>query len=503
MESSNRKWWILTAMCLLTAILNIDVSGLNIAIPVIAHEFHASLANMQWVISAYVLMSAVLQILGGRLGDAHGHRKIFLIGTATFVIGSLGAGISTDEGMLIAFRVLQGISLGIAYPMTIVLTFAAFPKSQQGFALSFIIASMGIFLAIGPPLGGIFVDYLSWRWIFYINVPIGILTFIIAYIFCKPHKAEEKRYIDYKGAIFLVLGLIGITLAINELQNWGFSSAAFWSSLIIGALLLVALYFICRRQSYPIIEFRLFKIRNFTLNNIIRLIVQLVFIPVIFFVPIYLQNIVGISAVYSGLMMLFLTAIIAILSPIAGKWIDRVGDRVPNIFSMICFALACLLLASLDQEPHYAVLAIALCLVGAAIAVTSVSTVTGAVSVCPENQHGAATGIIFTTAWLGCALGVAIMGSILAMNSESFLQKHIKEASTVADSQLETLERASKGVASYKALPPKAGLLARESFVHGFRISMITFMFLSLIGMVLSFFLKRHKPQHVDDVPPM
>lgn len=435
----------------------------------------------------------------------HGHKKTFLWGTGLFVISSLGAGISVNEQMLIVFRVIQGISLGIAYPMTIILAFAAFPKNKQGFALSFIVATMGIFLAIGPPLGGIFVDYLTWRWIFYINIPIGILTFLIAYIFCKPHKAEEKRYIDYKGAFFLVFGLFGITLAINQLQSWGFSYA-FWITLIIGVLLLLILYFVCWKQSYPIIEFHLFKISNFTFNNIIRMIVQLVFIPI------FLQNIDGISPVMSGVMMLFLTVVIAILSPFAGKWVDRIGDRLPNILSMLSFAVACFLMYLLRIEPNYVVLSIALFLVGTATAITFVSTVTGSVSVTPEKQHGVATGIIFTTAWLGCAIGVALMGSILAMNSESYLHENLQQIGHgLTATQMEQVERVAKGVASYKMLSgsfsgnilTEISGLARSSFIHGFRVSMITFMILSLFGMVLSFFLKRKKmtPQPLESPP--
>src|SRR3990167_3598310 len=123
----DKKWWVLLAMCLLTVMLNIDVTALNLAIPVIAQEFHASLSLMQWVINAYVLLSAMLQIFGGKLGDSWSHRKVFLLGTALFVLSSAGAGLSMETQMLIGFRVLQGVALGIAYPVTITLAFASFP----------------------------------------------------------------------------------------------------------------------------------------------------------------------------------------------------------------------------------------------------------------------------------------------------------------------------------------------------------------------------------------
>jgi EmrB/QacA subfamily drug resistance transporter len=502
MKKNSARWLILTAMCLLTVMLNIDATAINIAVPVIADEFFASLANMQWVINAYVLLSAMFQILGGRLGDTYGHRKLFLIGTALFVISSAGAGFSTGEGMLIAFRTLQGLSLGLAYPMTIVLTFAAFSKKQQGFALSFIVATMGVSLAIGPTLGGLLVDYIGWRWIFYINLPFGVLAYYLAWRFCAPHRAAVRHKIDYVGATFLILGLLATTLALNQVQEWGFGSPLFWGTLIVGLFFLLQLFLSEKRASFPIVDFRLFKIRNFLLNNIVRLIVQLVFIPTLFFVPLYLQNICGYSAVYSGLVMLFLTLVIGFLSPIAGKWVDSVGDRLPNIVSMIFFALGCFLFVLLGEKPDLFVLGFALLLVGMGTGISFVSTVTGSLSVASEKQQGMATGIIFTTAWLGCALGVALMGSLLVTSSLSHLHRWLPRlGETLSTYQLEMVERVAKGISPRTELSQvfsgelleKLSSLSVDSFMHGFRFSMLIWMFLSILGVLLALKIKKQR----------
>ncbi|MGE5196106.1 MAG: MFS transporter [Anaerolineae bacterium] len=512
MHSASRKWWTLIAMCLLTVMLNVDVTALNIAIPAIANEFYASLADMQWVINAYVLLSAMFQILGGRLGDVHGHRKIFLAGVALFIISSAGAGLSINAGMLIAFRVLQGLALGIAYPMTMVLTFAAFPKTQRGFALSLIIAAMGMSLAIGPPIGGLFVNYIGWRWIFYINVPIGILAFILTYLFCSTDQPKEERKITYKGAVFLMIGLLGVIFAVNQVQNWGFQSPLFWITLFLGVIFLVFLYFIERKQSYPIIDFHLFKIRNFLLNNLIRLIVQLVFIPILFFIPLYLQNISGFDAVYAGALMLFLTVVIGILSPIAGKWVDAMGDKIPNVFSMLLFAIACFLFYFLKVKTDIFVLGFGLLLTGIATGISSVSTLTGAISVIPEKQQGVATGIVLTTVWLGCALGVALMGAILTLASQSDLSFRLMQMDlSLPAKQLEVLERVAQGVSSSKILSEyfsgdllfQVKTASTQSFLRGFRISMLAWMALSLIGLFLSLFLKKHKIKDHEELLPL
>lgn len=508
-KAASNKWWILTAMCLLTVMLNIDVTAINIAVPVIAHEFHASLANMQWVINAYVLLSAMFQILGGRFGDTYGHKKIFLIGTIIFILGSAGAGISENETMLIFFRVVQGFALGIAYPMTIVLTFAAFSKKEQGFALSFIVGTMGVSLAFGPPLGGWIVDTIGWRWIFYINVPIGIITCIIAWIYCKAHKASEKRAIDYKGALFLILALFGIVLALNQAQVWGLTSAAFLTCFFAGVLLTYILYLVERKQTYPIIDFRLFKIRNLWINNLLRIIAQLVFIPVIFFVPLYLQNIAGTSAIFSGLVMLFLTVIIGILSPIAGKWVDKVGDKLPNIYAMILYLIACYLLTFITPEPNLWILAISLFLIGVATSIAFVTTVTGSVTVTKEKDHGLATGIIFTIGWLGCALGIALMGTIVSLSSDSYLNHHLEKMEmTLSPEESVLVQRVSKGVSSYTLLPQEFSgdeltditNLTKDSFVYGFRVSMWIWMALSALGILLSICLKKHRMKPHEEI---
>lgn len=495
-----RKWWILSAMCLLTVMLNIDVTGVNLAIPVIAHEFHASLTDMQWVINAFVLVSAMFQIFGGRLGDTYGRKKIFLIGTVIFIIGSAGAGFSYNEIVLVSFRAVQGFALGIAYPMTIALTFAAFPKKKRGFALSFIVATMGISLAIGPLFGGFLVDTIGWRWIFYVNIPVGVLCFIIAYIFCSPHKEKKVPPIDYTGTVLLALGLFGVLLAVNQLQSWGLRSYAFWISLLLGICLLLLLCFTEKKQVAPIINFQLVRIRNFFLNNVIRIIVQLVFISVLFFFPLFLQNIAGYRPLHSGILLLFLTVVIGVLSPIVGKWVDRIGDKIPNILSMSLYAVAFFLFYFLTADPNLIVLGVGLLLVGIATGITFVSTVTGSLSVASEKEQGAASGMIFASAWFGCALGVALMGAILAFSSKAYLLKQIAHMqNSFSTTQTAMLERVSKGISSYKVLQDhfssetvsQVTEIARNAFMHGLHISMLVWMFFSILGVFLSLCLKR------------
>lgn len=494
----DKKWYVLISMCLLTVMLNIDVTALNIAIPVISHEFQASLSQMQWVVNAYVLMSAMLQILGGKLGDAYGHRKIFLLGTALFILSSIGAGFSFDAPMLIGFRVLQGISLGIAYPMTIVLAFASFPKTQQGFALSLIVGAMGLSLAIGPPIGGILVETAGWRWIFYVNVPIGILAYILAAAFCKKEKIEKTPPIDLKGASLLILSLFGIVFSLNQAQDWGFGSPLFLSLFIGGILIGAVLYLAEKKAADPIVEFSLFKHRNFLFNNLIRLVVQLIFIPVLFFVPFYLQNISQVPSLASGFAMMAMTVVIGVLSPIAGKWVDKIGDKIPTIASMVLFLLGSLPFLFFRTEPNWLLLSAALALIGAGTAIAFVSTVTGALAPIPASKQGVATGIVFTIAWLGCALGIAISGAAIALKSHAALLSH----TAASDAAF----RAARGLSPLSQLgDPQMEAWAGSAFMEGLSLAALIWVGLSLFGLVLALLQKKPPPKekaHIDLLIP-
>lgn len=500
-SETSRKWWVLFTMCLLTAMLNFDATAVSLAIPRIASEFHASLASMQWVINAFILLSAMFQILGGRMGDLYGHRKMFVIGTVIFIIASMLAGITDSELVLIIARVGQGLALGLAYPMSIALTYDAFPKEQHGIAMGFIMGTMGIWLGIGPTLGGIIIHYVGWRWIFYVNVPIGIITILLAYIFCPPAKGvKERQSLDYLGASFLMLGLFGVVLALNQSQEWGFDSVAFLVTLIAGLLSFVVLYYITKRKQHPIMRFDLFVERNFLINSLIRIVAQLVFIPILFFVPIYLQNIRGDTPLVSGLFMLYLTVIVGLLSPFAGKIVDRVGVRIPNAISMLGFIIGCILIYKISPDTSIGFLAAGLACIGVGTAISFVSTTAGALSPVSMEKMGMATGVFMTIVWVSCAIGVSLMGAILALSSKVMLLSEIAQKGiSLTTAQADELIRVARGVSPLSELKNfiahpllfELTQVASNSFIHGFRLGLLVLLLFSILALILSFVLKK------------
>ncbi len=497
-----QRIFILISMLLLTVMLNIDVTALNIAVPVIATDFNASLSNMQWVINAYVLGSACFQILGGKLGDCFGHKKIFLWGTFFFVLTSMIAGISPNEKFLITCRGLQGLALGIAYPLTYIITCEVFPKHKQAFALSLIISTAGASLAIGPLIGGLLVEYLNWRWIFFINVPLGIITLWLCKKYCHSSEKDPNKQIDYKIASLLVFGLFALTLATNEVQYWGVFSKPFLIVLLLGILLFVSLYLLERKSKDPIFPFQLFKIKNFSLHTVIRFFVQIVFIPVLFFFPIYLQNIAGYSPLISGVLTLSLTLGIGILSPLGGKWIDKIGDKTPTFIACLFFTLGSFLFLFLQKEPNLYLMEIGLLCIGIGTAISFVSTTTGTLTQVKESMHGIGMGVFLTVAWVSCAFGIAISGAILAMSSKAHLIHLIsKKGISLTSEQFLVAKKVARGIAPFSRLQESfpASLqnivseICSQSFIKGFHLMVISWIGISILGAFFSLLLERKK----------
>lgn len=500
---SNRrtKWWVLFTACLLTVMLNFDATAVNIAVPIIADDLHANLASMQWVINAFVLVSAMFQIIGGRLGDMHGPRKIYILGTIVFVISSLFAGIAPSEALLILGRVGQGFALGIAYPMTMVLILNAFPKNQQAMAIGFVMGTMGVSLAVGPTLGGVILHYMSWRWIFLINLPIGIFTIICTLIFCSADKPVKiHHHLDYLGGLFLILGLLGIILALNQSQNWGMSSLIFWIVLLLGVISIFILYFVEKNRENRLIDFTLFRIRHFSANCIVRVIAQMIFLPLLFFTPIYLQNILEFDPIQSGLIMLISTFVIGLLSPFAGNIIDKTGDTIPTFFSMVMYAIGCFLLylliyASTMQTLNLLVLFAALILIGLATGINFVSTTAGALKGIENERAGMASGVFFTIIWGASALGIAIFGYFVAIFSKIYLyHKIIGLPFTVAEKYMPELVRIGRGLSPPDALQryfPEAQIhwlnqLTHAAFLSGFCNGFLILAIFSVIGIFIA-----------------
>ena len=488
------KWRVLIAMCMFTVLLNFDFTGINLAISVMAHELHAKLTMMQWVMVSYVLAAGMFTILGGKLGDKYGHRNLFVYGTLLYIIGSIMACIAHHMPLLIGGRFIQGMAIGLAYPMTIILTMNAFPKKQHGKAIGIIVSTMGISMAIGPSLGGLFIHYANWRWIFYINVPLGIITILLSLCSCKKDMAIRPDSIDSFGCFLSMLVMFLLTLSANEIQNWGLTSSYFICSIIASMFCIYLLFVWTKKKQNPFIPIDLLTHKLFAIHTFIRIISQICLMIIFFFTPIYMQNILGFSVLKTSLALLSLTVVIGIASPLAGIWTDRAGPTPPTSTGMVFFVLSGIFAYSALHTLFIPLISVSYLFCGIAIGLVFTSTSKGAFMSINEKRLGVANGIYFSLCWLANALGLAVSGAILAFSARHALQSFLHTHSFLLKSfSLITLDRFVSGMQPLNNLSPALKTTFAYFFSQGLANTFIFMMVLSLIGLLASLALHSKK----------
>lgn len=467
-----KKWLILFTICLDWSLMWVDFTAVNVALAPIANDFHTSLGTLQWVITAYTLCSASLMAIGGRLGDMYGHKRLFIIGTLIFVISSATAGFAPDATSLILSRIGQGIGIALVVPITTALVYLIFDQKQKGLALGFLTGTTGVAMAIGPTVGGLLITYLNWRWVFFINIPIGLIAIFMALILISETKEKKKVSIDFPGIFILAGGLLSVLLALNKVSEWGLLSLKFWGLVVAAFLLLGFFVRIEEKARDPLIHLDLLK--NKTLMGIISLrsCAQYVFFVFIFVISLYLQNILGFSADKAGYLLLAATIMLAILSPLAGHLINYFSMKF--LIASSCFvlflSLMSLIVSSLNHEMMFLILS--LILFGIAFAIHFPTTNMAALQTSKTNQSALVTGMLFTMAFASASAGITFSSTLLNDLSKNKTLQLLTQSKIIFNSTQQTLVQAvASGSQSinklYQLLPPAfAPSFLQRSFIY-------------------------------------
>lgn len=502
--TDNRKWWAITALSLMMFLINVDATAVNLALAPIAKEFDANLSTIQWIMNGYLLATAGLMIVGGRLGDIIGRRKVFFIGTTIFTLASLIAGLAPSIGLLITGRIIQGLGMSLIFPQAIAIVSLSFPPQQKALAMSIMASVGGFSQAIGPTFGGFLLHVLGWRSIFFINIPIGIfILFLAAWSIHKSHDQTQKEKIDYLGASLITVALIFSTYALNEMQHWGILSTPFLSFIITAIILLLTFIFIEKKQQHPLVPLSLFFRSNYVCGLGLRFAITYGFGMLFFVMSLYFQNILNFSALHTGTLFLALTLMFGFFSPFAGKLIDHIGVRKPAIVSMILLSVAFYLLTktSLSSTNSEFILPFILIGIGWALSVPCANAV--ALLATPHQQTSVATAILYTFAFFGWITGVAITGYILVtLGQHNFMTLLNQLNIHLSETQLLLANKVYSGALAADSATNQFGngplaiqvmALARQSFIHGFAITMWVTLLLHLVGLVFSWFIKNQK----------
>jgi len=409
-----RKWWTLTAVAVGLFMIMLDNTVVNVALPSIQADLEIGLSELEWIVAGYALTFAALMLTGGKVADAYGRRLVFVIGIAVFTLASLLCGLADSGDVLIAARILQGVGAALMNPATLSIIAATFPPAERGAAIGIWAGVSALALAIGPLVGGLIAEHLTWSWIFFVNVPVGIAGIAASFLLIDESKDETHERLDIPGLVTSGVGLFALTYALIEANSYGWASARILGAFALAGLALLAFVLLERHQHAPMLPLELFANRTYTGANVVILLVALAMFGVFFFVSLYMQNILGYSPVQAGAAFLPMTVLIILVAPIAGKTSDRVGSRWLMTTGMTLLAVQLLLFSRLGEDSSFWQLLPALMIGGIGMAMTMTPSAAAATRAVPVEKSGVGAAVLNAFRQVGGSLGIALMGAIMA-----------------------------------------------------------------------------------------
>ncbi len=487
----------LVAMGLGVLVIANDFTALNVALPAIEEDFNVDVGTAQWVINAYALTFGMVIVTGGRLADIFGRRRIFFIGSAIFAGFSLLGGAAQDIGWLIATRVGMGIGGALMWPAVLGMTFAALPASRAGLAGGIVLGVAGLGNALGPLLGGLLTDELSWRWIFFLNLPIAALAVAVtATKVHQPAPGAEERRIDYGGIASLSAGLLLLLVALDQSADWGWGDWRVVAMLALSAGLIITFGVIEPRMGgAALIPSNIASNRRFTSACVTVLLMSAVFFAVVLYVPQLMEKLLDYSALEAGVGMLPMLAVFAVVAFFAGRLYERIGGRPVIIAGTACLAVGPFLLSLFEADSSYRTLVPGLIVTGLGVGLFYPTITTAAVTALDPARSSLAGGIVYMFQIAGGAIGLGLTTAIFTTRSEDKLAADAAAAGTdLTAHQTAVLHGDLAGTdaaaAALSELPTGAADTIRriieESFVLGVQTSFRVVSAIALAGLVIA-----------------
>lgn len=415
-KDDNRRWWVLGAMGAILGVILLDETVVGVALPTIQKDIGLSDLGAHWVVSIYLLVLAALAGAAGRLGDTIGTRALVVIGLLLFGLSSMAAGFANSGTAIVLARAVQGVGAAIIFPLSLVLVSMSFEDKDRGMALGIYGAIGTSFLALGPVVGGLLTDYLSWRWIFWINPPIVLIVALITWIHWRDPPHRDEPACDWAGLLLLVGGLGLTVFGIMEGPERGWGQVDVLGPLILGALMLGILVPMELRVPAPLIAMRLFANGTFAASNMIVLLAQFVKIATFVFGAMYFQRVSGLSPLMAGVALLPAVVPPVLAATIAGKAADTYGTRLPSLLGVLG-TLAGLVAMAIGMGLGVNLLVYAgLLFSGVAISFLFVPPQRAVMMSVPPGMQGQAGGIVLSSQLLGGTFGMAICSTVYAMS---------------------------------------------------------------------------------------
>jgi EmrB/QacA subfamily drug resistance transporter len=417
LQRQMNKWIVLALSAAASFMTTLDGSIVNIGLPSIARTFHVGISGAtEWIIIGYLVVIAAVLLTFGRLADMIGRKPIFLTGLIVFILGSALSGLAPSLLLLILARLFQGIGGALIFSVNVAMITSTFPSNERGLALGLnaVVVSLGV--AAGPTIGGIITQFLTWRWIFYVNVPICLLVLLAAFYFYReqsPQRDQRERF-DPLGALVLAIGLAALTLGLSFGQEWGWLSAGTLAALGTSIVMLSVGVYVEAHIDHPILNLRLVSNRVFAFANISFMLCMMALFAPGFLLPFYFEELRGFSTIQTGLLMTPLPLMLAVVAPFSGTLADRLGSRwlSPVGLAIVCFGLFLLSQINLQSSTWDIIWRLAVTGIGQGLFQSpNTRTIMGAA---PLHAQGEASGLLATGRVIGQSMSVALTGTVFA-----------------------------------------------------------------------------------------
>jgi EmrB/QacA subfamily drug resistance transporter len=471
----DRKWRALIIVCVAIFMLLLDITVVNVALPDIQKELHASFTDLQWVVDAYALMLATTVLIAGTLGDLLGRKRVFLVGVALFTAASAACGAASDPLVLNLARGVQGVGGAIMLAVSLAILSQEFHGRERGTAFGIWGATIGAAVAIGPLVGGALTTWLGWRWIFFVNLPIGVLCIAGGLRVLHESRDEQHAGYDLPGFVTLTGGLFSFVLALLRGNDWGWSSGREVALYAVAAVLLVAFFAIEHVSRAPMLDLGLFRVPTFVGAQIVAFAISAGIFAQFLYLTLYLQNVLGYSPIQAGLRFLPLSLVSFFVAPVAGRLSARLPVRLLLGAGLALVGVSLLLMHGVTTHSGWTTLLPGFIVAGIGVGMVNPPLASVAVSVVEPRRAGMASGVNNTFRQVGIATGIAGLGAIFQDTIASKLHG----------------AGGAKGVAS--GAVQQGGELARAAFVSGLNEILLVGAILAFVGAVLALVLVRSR----------
>ncbi|HUN66317.1 MAG TPA: DHA2 family efflux MFS transporter permease subunit [Bacteroidota bacterium] len=507
-EHESYKWWVLANVMIGTFMAVLDATIVNVGLPKIMAAFGVSVDKVEWVLTAYLLVFAVMLPTSGWVADHFGYKRTYLFALLLFTLGSFLCGLSWDENALIVFRIVQGAGAGFLMPVGMAIVTREFPPEKRGVALGFWAIAAAASVSLGPLIGGYLIDNLDWQAIFDVNVPVGILGIFATLVIQREYKTEHVRSFDFIGFVSVATFLTFLLLALSD-ANAAWNIGGWTSDFTLGCFAIAAagltVFLITEfTVEHPLIELGLLKNYNFGLSNIVLFIFGIGMFGSTFLLPLYLQNSLGYTAFQAGSVFLPVGILQGMMSPVAGILSDRVNPKIPALAGIILLAVSLWLNSSLSLFSEHPQIMLSLYVrgLGMGLIFTPLSSV--ALSEIPRHKMAQASGLFNVIRQIGGSFGVALLGALLTQRTTYHIALYGQAANAQAPAfrtmaaHLQMFAQGTTGgtagLAGMRAQALFAGHLASQAFVQAMNDDFLIASLVTLVGLVPTLFLR--PPKH-------